>query len=73
MNDGSVTLKRKQKRQPLELHHATSSRGYPFSKESPWPLVFFGGGGGRGFSVVKPSTEICTSILVELAEVIQER
>ena len=28
-----------------EWHHANSSRGYPFSMESPWLLFFFGGGG----------------------------
>jgi len=40
MNDESVALKRRQKRQPVEWHHATSSRSYPFSRESPWPLDF---------------------------------
>jgi len=71
MNDGSVALKRRQKRQPVEWHHATSSRSYPFSKESPWPLFFFFWGGG-GVNVVKALIQVFTFILVKVEEVFQE-
>lgn len=70
MIDGSVTLKRRQKRQPVKWHHAASSLGYPFSRESPWPLFF--GGRGAECPMVKQLTQICIFILVEREEVFQE-
>lgn len=60
MNDGSVTLKRRQKRQPVEGHHTTSSRSYPFSRESPWPPLYWGGGDAQRGQAINSALYIHT-------------